>query len=105
MTNIIQSITPELPTFCLAGLLLLSLVLPLLASWLVSSAANLSQTGGRIAWAGQILAGFCGLLIRVLPQYSILWLVAAVVVTTAFARKLWRTGVPPTLIYHAPTRI
>ena len=92
MTNTIQFITPELPTVCLAGLLLLSLVLPLMAGWLESSDATVSRTGRRIAWTGQILAGICGLLILVLPQYSILWLLAAVVVTAVFARKLRRPG-------------
>lgn len=93
MINTIQFITPELPTVCLAGLLLLSLVLPLMAGWLESGDATVSRTGRRIAWTGQILAGICGLLILVLPQYAIAWLVAAVIVTAVFARKLRRMGV------------
>lgn len=92
MTNMIQFITPELPTVGLAGLLLLSLVLPLLAGWLEPSDANICRTGRRMAWAGQLLAGLCGVLILVLPQYAIAWLVAAVIVTAVFARKLRRMG-------------
>lgn len=90
MINTLQFITPELPTVCLAGLLLLALVLPLMAGWLESGDATVSRTGRRLAWTGQILAGACGVLILVLPQYSILWLVTAVVVTALLARKLRR---------------
>ena len=90
MINIIHFITPELSTVCLAGLLLLSLVLPLMAGWLEPGDANTARPGRRVVWMGQILAGLCGVLILVVPKYSILWLVTAVIVTAVFARKLRR---------------
>ena len=92
MMNMIQIITPEFQTICLAGLLLLSFVLPLMAGGLESRGDSRCRTGKRIAWAGQLLMAVCGSLILIFPQISIAWLAAAVVITVMFGRKLRRLG-------------
>ena len=90
MTTLIQFFADELQIVCLAAGLLLSLVLPLMASGSGQTNITSRQPWMRTVWTGQIFAALGGLWIIVLPRYSLIGLTAVIIVCVLFARKLRR---------------
>ena len=90
MTPIIQSIADEPQGFCLAGLLLLSLVLPLMASGAGGGNNPSAKPWIRTVWTGQILLGLAGLVTVVFPQHSVMALALELVLCAMLAGQLHR---------------
>ena len=78
----------SLQPFCLAGLLLLSLVLPLKAASQKSESQTNSLLKHKMVWAGQLTGAFCGLLIMASPIHPVCSLTFAVISTVFFSKRL-----------------
>ena len=81
----------DLRTLCLAGLLLLCLVLPLQASSAGLTSQKDSHLKLRIMWVGQICGSLCGLLL-ITSSYHPLVILAFAAVTTGFCFKRLQRG-------------
>lgn len=88
MRTIIQFLADERQTICLAFLLLLSLVLPLMAGGAHRAGTTNFKPLMRTVWTGQLLAASSGFPIIIWPQYSGVGLGLAVVVYAVFGFKL-----------------
>jgi hypothetical protein len=77
----------ELKTICLFDLGLLSFVLPFMASSQTPKSAADSKRWSRIVWTGQLLMGFCGVLIN-FSSHPVFGLMAAISICIPFALAL-----------------
>lgn len=78
----------DLRTLCLAGMLLLSLVLPLQANAAESTAQKNSPLKQNLVWRGQICGAFCGLLLITSSVHPIFILTIATLTTCFYAQRL-----------------
>jgi hypothetical protein len=77
---------------CLAGIVALSLVLPLTASAIAPKPGPILKPFSRIVWAGQAMAALGGLLVIISPLHPVWGFALALVSTAVFFCCLRRKG-------------
>lgn len=77
----------SLQPFCVAGLLLLSLVLPLQAGLVKAESQKKSRPRHRTVWIGQLTGALCGVLILASPVHPVCSLTLAVISTVFFFKR------------------
>lgn len=88
--EVARIITEEQQAVCLTGLLVLSLVLPLLIGALLRKRDRAPEGWMRMVWLGQLLLGVSGVFMIAMPSHAGIALLIAAVLCAVFAVILRR---------------